>query len=68
MNEAIGKLTPRQMQLMRPVAKGYENKEIAYQLGMRSGTVNELLRQAKERMSVRTRVAAVLAWYGLPHV
>jgi DNA-binding CsgD family transcriptional regulator len=52
-------LTPRQRELLRLVAAGYSNAEIARHLFISQGTVRKHLENIFERLSVSSRTAAV---------
>jgi DNA-binding NarL/FixJ family response regulator len=52
-------LTPRQWQLMRLVARGYSNAQIARRLYVSAGTVRKHLENIFERLDVTNRMAAV---------
>ena len=53
-------LTPRQMQLLRLVADGHTNAQIARRLGLSEGTVRTHLENIFSRLQVTSRTAAVL--------
>lgn len=53
-------LTARQWELLRLVAAGYTNSQIARRLGVTEGTVRKHLEHIFERMSVTNRTAAVV--------
>ncbi len=55
----IPKLTPRQWQLMRLVANGYSNSQIARRLFISEGTVRKHLENIFERLDVTNQTAAV---------
>jgi DNA-binding CsgD family transcriptional regulator len=55
----IPRLTPRQQQLMRLVANGYSNSQIARRLFISEGTVRKHLENIFERLDVTNRTAAV---------
>jgi DNA-binding CsgD family transcriptional regulator len=54
-------LTPRQADVVRMAAEGLTAKETARQLGISKNTVDEYIRQAKERANVSTK-AELIAW------
>jgi DNA-binding CsgD family transcriptional regulator len=54
------KLTPRQNELMRLLAAGRTNAQIARQLGISEGTVRTHLERIYERLGVSSRTAAVV--------
>ena len=49
-------LTIRQRQVLRLVRKGMANKEIAYELGLTTGTVKAYMVEIFDRVGVRNRV------------
>jgi DNA-binding CsgD family transcriptional regulator len=53
-------LTPRQTGLLRLVADGHTNAQIARRLGLSEGTVRTHLEHIYERLQVSSRTAAVL--------
>jgi DNA-binding NarL/FixJ family response regulator len=53
------KLSPREMEVLALVAKGYANKEVASQLKISYGTVRIHLAHAFEKLHVRCRAEAV---------
>ena len=52
-------LQPRERQLLRLVAEGYNASEIATKAGIRADTVRRYLSQAYQRFGVRDRAQAV---------
>lgn len=55
-------LTPREMDILRHIAKGQSNKDIASDLGITDGTVKLHVRAVMKKLEVKSRVqAAVLA-------
>ena len=54
-----GKLSPRERQVLQLVADGYENKQIAAELGLSEATVKTYLRGVFERLEVSSRAEAV---------
>ncbi|MFO7780884.1 MAG: helix-turn-helix transcriptional regulator [Spirochaetia bacterium] len=48
-------LTPRERQVMAHIAQGDSNKWVAYQLGIREGTVAKLLERALYKLGVSNR-------------
>jgi DNA-binding NarL/FixJ family response regulator len=54
-----GKLSPRERQVLQLVADGYENKQIATELGLSEATVKTYLRGVFERLEVSSRAEAV---------
>ena len=58
--QADGRLTRRQLEIMRLVVRGHSNKEIAGRLTIREGTVKAHLHRLYERLGVRGRVELVL--------
>jgi len=55
----VPRLTPRQWELLRLVAAGLTNTQIADQLGVAEGTVRIHLGNVYERLHVSSRTAAV---------
>lgn len=58
-------LTPRQLQLLRALAGGGANKELAHELGISEATVKGYLKELYARLGVTSRAGAV--GYGLRH-
>ncbi|HSO28996.1 MAG TPA: response regulator transcription factor [Candidatus Sulfomarinibacteraceae bacterium] len=58
-------LSPRQLQLLRALAAGGANKELAHELGISEATVKGYLKDLYVRLGVRSRAGAV--GYGLRH-
>lgn len=58
---AAGRLTTRQRELLRLVAQGHSNAEIAHLLFLSAGTVRKHLENIFERLGVSSRTAAVAA-------
>lgn len=58
-------LTPRQLQLLRALATGRANKELAYEMGISQATVKSYLKELYERLGVGSRAGAVA--YGMRH-
>ena len=55
----VPRLTPRQNDLLRLVAAGHTNTQIARRLGISEGTVRTHLENIYERLHVSSRTAAV---------
>ena len=55
----VNRLSPREMEVLVLVAKGYANKEVADQLKIGYGTVRIHLAHAFEKLHVRCRAEAV---------
>jgi DNA-binding CsgD family transcriptional regulator len=55
----VPRLTPRQWELLRLVAAGHTNAQVARQLGVAEGTVRIHLGNVYERLGVSSRTAAV---------
>ena len=53
-------LTPRQKEVMRKLACGLQNKQIAYEMNLSEATVKLHMSGLFIRLGVRTRTAAVL--------
>jgi DNA-binding CsgD family transcriptional regulator len=58
------RLTPRQLQLLRLVAAGHTNLQIANRLSVSQGTVRRHLENIYERLDVNSRTAAVTTAFG----
>ena len=54
-------LTPRQIEVVRLTAEGMTAKETARHLGISKNTVDQYIRQAKERAKVSTK-AELVVW------
>jgi DNA-binding CsgD family transcriptional regulator len=55
-------LTPRQLEVLRWVSRGLTNEEIAARLWISEHTVRKHLENISDRLGVRTRVAAAVAY------
>jgi DNA-binding NarL/FixJ family response regulator len=55
-------LTTRQSQIMRLIAKGFTDKEIARELGISRKTVDTHMRRVFAQLDVRSRTVAVVRW------
>jgi DNA-binding NarL/FixJ family response regulator len=55
----VPRLTPRQWELLRLLAVGHTNTQIARRLGVSAGTVRTHLENIYERLHVSSRTAAV---------
>jgi DNA-binding NarL/FixJ family response regulator len=55
----VARLTPRQNDLLRLLAAGHTNTQIARRLGISEGTVRTHLQNIYERLHVSSRTAAV---------
>lgn len=67
--EVIGKedwgivqLSPRRLQLLRLMAEGKSNKQLAYEMGITLGTVRQYLYRLFKLLKVHDRTQAVV-WY-----
>lgn len=58
------RLSPREEEVLRLLAKGYRSKEIALELGVGVGTVNTYVRHIYEKLHVRSRAEAVSRFVG----
>jgi len=56
-------LTPRQVEVLELVAKGYINKEIADRLGISLETVRSYLKSIYEKLHVRSRTEAAMKFF-----
>ncbi len=54
-----GRLSPREQQVLQLIANGYENKQVARELGISEATVKTYLRGIFERLDVSSRAEAV---------
>ena len=57
---SVAQLTPRQTDLLRLVADGHTNAQIARRLGLSEGTVRTHLENIYGRLQVSSRTAAVI--------
>ena len=57
---SVAQLTPRQTDLLRLVADGHTNAQIARRLGLSEGTVRTHLENIYRRLQVSSRTAAVI--------
>jgi two-component system, NarL family, response regulator DegU len=64
-DDAMGGLTNREMELLRLVATGLSNKEIAHQLSLAESTVKNRLSLLFEKLGVKDRTQAAI--YALSH-
>jgi DNA-binding NarL/FixJ family response regulator len=64
-DETAVQLSPRQLQLLRALAAGRANKELAHDLGISEATVKGYLKDLYARLGVSSRAGAV--GYGLRH-
>jgi DNA-binding NarL/FixJ family response regulator len=58
------RLSPREEEVLRLLAKGHRSKEIADELGVGLGTVNTYVRHIYEKLHVRSRAEAVARLMG----
>jgi DNA-binding NarL/FixJ family response regulator len=58
------RLSPREEEVLRFLAKGHRSKEIADELGVGLGTVNTYVRHIYEKLHVRSRAEAVARYVG----
>jgi DNA-binding NarL/FixJ family response regulator len=56
---ASGRLSPRENEVLQLVANGFENKQIATELGLSEATVKTYMRGIFERLGVTSRAEAV---------
>jgi len=59
--DGVGRLTPREREVLELVAEGRPNAEVASQLWISSGTVRKHLENAYDKLGVHTRTGAVAA-------
>lgn len=65
LDESPVRLTPRQLQVLRALAAGRSNKELAHDLGLSEATVKGYLKDLYARLEVTSRAGAVA--YGMRH-
>ncbi len=53
------KISPRELQVARRVARGYSNKQIAAELGISAGTVGTYMTRIFHKLNVRTRAQMI---------
>ena len=58
------RLSPREEEILKLLAKGYRSKEIADELAIGVGTVNTHVRHIYEKLHVRSRAEAVARLVG----
>jgi len=63
--DEMASLSPRQLQLLRALASGHTNKQLAHELGIGEATVKGYLKELYERIGVESRAGAVA--YGMRH-
>ena len=63
-NPALEELTPREGDIVRLVAQGLTNKEIAAQLFLSEGTVRNNIMTIMEKLDVKNRTQLGMAYYG----
>jgi len=63
-NALLEQLTPREQDIVRLVAQGLSNKEIAAQLFLGEGTVRNNIVTIMEKMQVKNRTQLGLIWHG----
>jgi DNA-binding CsgD family transcriptional regulator len=56
-------LSPRQEEVLRLIADGYTDKEIAVRLGLRQRTVRTHLERLYARHGFHNRAGALTAWF-----
>ena len=64
--DLMATLTPRELQVLREVAKGRLNKQIAFDLGISEVTVKLHRSNAMRKMEVRSISQLIRAWQSLP--
>lgn len=69
-NDSFADLTDRENVILSELAKGYANKEIAFNLSISVPTVRTHLRHIYEKIRVRSRAEAIIKFLGreFPHV
>lgn len=63
--DGVDQLTPRECQILRRVAQGETNAEVAWRLGISPETVRKHLENTYEKLGVHTRTGAVAALFEL---
>lgn len=61
--DGVDQLTRRERQILRRVAQGETNAEVAWRLGISPQTVRKHLENAYEKLGVHTRTGAVAALF-----
>jgi DNA-binding NarL/FixJ family response regulator len=59
-NEMFAPLSPREMEILRHIAKGRSNKEVAYALGISRQTVKNHMTSILRKLAVNDRTQAAL--------
>jgi DNA-binding NarL/FixJ family response regulator len=59
-SSALGELTPRELEVLRLVARGYENSEIAAELGISSRTAKNHVSSILAKLDLSSRVQAAV--------
>jgi len=62
------RLTPREIEVLKLLADGFDGKEIADRLGIRTGTVRTHVEHMRERLDCRTRAGLVAKGYQLHYL
>ncbi|MGQ9779408.1 MAG: response regulator [Bacillota bacterium] len=57
--EALAELTPREIEILRHIARGEDNREIAQALHLAEGTVKNYISSIYEKLGLRDRAQAV---------
>jgi DNA-binding CsgD family transcriptional regulator len=57
--QTVPVLTPRQLQLLRRVADGHTNRQIARDVGLSEGTVRKHLEHIRTRLEIGSRTEAL---------
>jgi DNA-binding NarL/FixJ family response regulator len=61
-DSALGKLTPRETEVLEQLAKGFRYKEIVDNLNISSGTLHSYIRNIYEKLHVHSRTEAVVKY------
>ncbi len=56
----ISDLTPRELEVLDKIAAGFDNSEIASQLGLRDKTVRNHITHIFDKLAVNTRAQAIV--------
>ena len=61
--EALGTITPRQLQVLRLLSRGMTNAQIAREMGISANTVRIHVERVRKQLGARTRGEAVAKAY-----
>lgn len=57
-------LTPREQQIWAYIGAGWQDKRIAYELGISEATISGFCTHLYRKKGFRSRNEAIVAWYG----